>query len=169
MDIKSNTVGIIGIGMGILVVIGGGLAAYSSLSNQLVSTQTQLQQSQKGQDDLKKQIEEKDKQSETQGKQITDKDKEIESLKTALRGGNNTITQIREEIGRSKEETQILSACLSGVAKVISAKNQANAIYAWGAVEDKCNSADKIIKRIQESQNEQPKSKSNGVGVSNLN
>ena len=151
MSISNNTVVIAGLGLGIVAIMGvGGFVIYSNVNNQLVSTQSQLQQLQKERDEIKKQIDEKD-------KEIKDKDKEIKEM-----GG--TVKETIQQVRRSKAETQTVSGCLKGVIQAISYKDdQAKAIFALGAVQDKCESAGKIIKRIEDTEDEQqrPASTSN--------
>jgi cell division protein FtsB len=143
MSISNNTVVIVGLGLGLVAIMGvGGFVMYSNVNNQLVSTQSQLQQLQKERDEIKKQIDEKD-------KEIKDKDKEIEKANGNTMSSNRDAQQYRAE-------TQTVSACLKGVIQAISYKDdQARVIYALGKVEDKCEAAGKIIKRIEDREDEQ--------------
>ena len=146
MSSSNNTLVIVSLGIGIVVIMGvGGLVAYSNVNNQLVSTQAQLQQLQKERDDLKKQSE--------------DKDKEIKDLHGTISGGKEEISRKLEEIQQAKTETQTVSGCLKGVVEALSyTDDQAKAIFALGAVKDKCASAERIVKRIEDTRDEQPKS-----------
>lgn len=113
------------------------------MNNQLVSTQAQLQQLQKERDDLKKQSE--------------DKDKEIKDLHGSISGGKDEIERKLIEIKKAKEETQTVSGCLKGVVEALSyTDDQGKAIFALGAVKDKCASAERIVKRIEDTRDEQP-------------
>ncbi|MEG4320365.1 MULTISPECIES: hypothetical protein [unclassified Microcoleus] len=146
MSSSNSTLVIVSLGIGIVVIMGvGGLVAYSNVNNQLVSSQAQLQQVQKERDDLKKQSE--------------DKDKEIKDLHGTISGGKEEISRKLEEIQQAKTETQTVSGCLKGVVEALSyTDDQAKAIFALGAVKDKCASAERIVKRIEDTRDEQPRS-----------
>lgn len=147
---SNNTVSIISLGLGIVAIMGiGGFVAYSNVNNQLVSTQAQLQQFQKERDEFKKQVEDKD-------KEIEDKDEEIKDLHATISGGKEEISQKLEEIQRAKGETQTVSSCLKGVIEALSYKDDpGKAIFILGAVNDKCESAGKIVERIENTGDEQ--------------
>ncbi|MEG3967643.1 hypothetical protein QUA00_08455 [Microcoleus sp. T2B6] len=150
MSSSNNTIGIVSLGLGIVAIMGiGGFVAYSNVNNQLVSTQTQLQQAQKERDELKKQSEEKD-------KEIDNKDKEIKELRDTSGAREGEINQTQGELKRAKAETQTVSGCLQGVLEALSYQDdQSKAIFALGVVKDKCESAGRIIKRIENTQDEQ--------------
>ncbi|MEG3871331.1 MULTISPECIES: hypothetical protein [unclassified Microcoleus] len=150
MSSSNNTIGIVSLGLGIVAIMGiGGFVAYSNVNNQLVSTQTQLQQAQKERDELKKQSEEKD-------KEIDNKDQEIKELRDTSGAREGEINQTQGELKRAKAETQTVSGCLKGVLEAISYQqdDQSKAIFALGAVKDKCESAGRIVQRIENTQDE---------------
>jgi predicted nuclease with TOPRIM domain len=126
----------------------GGFVAYSNVNNQLVNTQTQLQQAQKERDEFKKQSEEKD-------KEIKEKDNEMKNLRETSGDRESQIAQKQGELQRAKAETQTVSGCLKGVLEAISYQDdQSKAIFALGAVKDKCESAGRIVQRIENTQDE---------------
>ncbi|MEG3844834.1 hypothetical protein [Microcoleus sp. herbarium14] len=163
MSSSNNTIAIVSLGVGIVVIIGiGGFLAYSNVNNQLVSTQTQLQQAQKDRDEFKKQSEEKD-------KEIDNKDKEIKELRDTSGAREGEINQTQGELKRAKAETQTVSGCLKGVLEAISYQDdQSKAIFALGAVKDKCESAGKIVKRIEDAEDEPPPSRTRNQGVTSF-
>lgn len=159
MSSSNNTIAIVSLGVGIVVIMGiGGIVAYSNVNNQLVSTQTQLQQLQKERDEFKKQSEEKD-------KEIDNKDKEIKELRDTSGDRESQIAQKQGELQRAKAETQTVSGCLKGVVEALSYKDdQSKAIFALGAVKDRCESAGRIIKRIEDTQDEQQSPRTSNIG-----
>ncbi len=151
MSGSNNTIVIVSFGIVIAIIGMGGLVGYSNINNQLLTTQTQLQQLQKERDDIKKERDDFK-------KQIEDKDKEIKDLNGIISGGKDEIDRRRAEIQQAKEETQTVSACLQGVLQAISNRDdQAQAIFELGAVKEKCESASKIIKRIENARDEEPR------------
>ena len=158
MSSSNNTIGIVSLGFGIVIMGIGGFVAYSNVNNQLVSTQTQLQQLQKERDELKKQSEEKD-------KEIKEKDQEMKDLRDTSGARGEEIARNQEELKRSKAETQTVSGCLKGVVEALSYKDdQSKAIFALGAVKDRCESAGRIIKRIEDTQDEQQSPRTSNIG-----
>jgi len=82
---------------------------------------------------------------------------EIKDLHGTISGGKEDISRFREEIQQAKTETQTVSGCLKGVVEALSyTDDQAKAIFALGAVKDKCASAERIVKRIEDTRDEQP-------------
>jgi predicted nuclease with TOPRIM domain len=159
MSSSNNTIAIVSLGVGIVVIMGiGGFVAYSNVNNQLVSTQTQLQQAQKERDEFKKQSDEKD-------KEIKEKDNEMKNLRDTSGARGEEITRNQEELKRSKAETQTVSGCLKGVLEAISYQDdQSKAIFALGAVKDKCESAGKIVKRIEDAGDEPSPPRTSNIG-----
>jgi predicted nuclease with TOPRIM domain len=158
MSSSNNTIAIVSLGLGIVVIMGiGGLVAYSNVNNQLVSTQTQLQQAQKERDEFKKQSEEKD-------KEIKEKDNEMKNLRDTSGARADEIGRKQDEIKRAKGETQIVSGCLKGVLEAISYQDdKSKAIFALGAVKDKCESAGRIVQRIENTQDEQQSPRTSNI------
>ncbi|MEG4803493.1 hypothetical protein QUB63_22290 [Microcoleus sp. ARI1-B5] len=158
MSSSNNTIAIVSLGLGIVVIMGiGGIVAYSNVNNQLVSTQTQLQQAQKERDEFKKQSEEKD-------KEIKEKDNEMKNLRDTSGARADEIGRKQDELKQAKADTQTVSGCLKGVLEAISHQDdQSKAIFALGAVKDKCESAGRIVQRIENTQDEQQSPRTSNI------